>query len=178
MKNGDSFTIFVQETQQYLAELVVVTYYQEPLPSETDDRFTAIISRFISSDKAQQTRLLDALSAKERSLFGIYGHRSATVAARTAVRERLLSGLVGMAIANYTIPEKRRVEVSLAVFHHVARKLDLNVIELFEDTAVYASTEFAPILLAFGRKGDVTLKKYGWQELKTDDGVKYKIQWG
>jgi hypothetical protein len=177
MKNGDAFTAFVQETQQALQELRVVDYYQEALPSATDEQMAAVVSCFMQAEPTQRSRLLDSLSAQARSLFAIYGHRTATLAARHKSREQLLHGMVGVVMANYIIPEKRRVEVALAVFHHVARKIDVNVIEFFEDTAVYATPAFAQTLLAFGRKSDVTLKKYGWRELNTEDGVKYKIEW-
>jgi hypothetical protein len=32
-------------------------------------------------------------------------------------------------------------------------------------------------LLSFGNKPDVTLKQYGWREIKTPDGVRYKFEW-
>ncbi len=178
MKNGDEFNSFLQETQQYLAGLQVISYYAAELPSDADDRFSAIIGRFMDTDAEKRLRFLAALNESERALFGIYGHRAATLAARHESRPQLLEGLVGMTIANYTIPEKRRVEVALAVFHHVARKLNTNPIELFEDAAVFAGDDFAVRLLAFSRKPDVTLQGYGWRELKTPDGVKYKFEWG
>ncbi|KAA3664700.1 MAG: hypothetical protein DWQ04_04440 [Chloroflexi bacterium] len=178
MKNGDAFNAFLQETQQYLVGLQVITYYAAELPSEIDDRFGTVIARFMDVDADKRSRFLTALNESERALFGIYGHRAATLAARQESRKKLLQGLVGMTIANYTIPEKRRVEVALAVFHHVARKLETSPIELFEDAAVFANDDFAAILLAFSRKPDVTLRGYGWRELKTPDGVKYKFEWG
>ncbi len=178
MKNGDAFNAFLQETQQFLAGLQVISYYASELPSDIDDRFDAIIERFMGADAEKRSRFLATLNKSERALFGIYGHRAATLAARHESRPQLLQGLVGMTIANYTIPEKRRVEVALAVFYHVARKLNANPIELFEDAAVFAENDFAVRLLAFSRKPDVTLRGYGWRELKTPDGVKYKFEWG
>ena len=177
MENGDAFKAFLQETQRYLAGLQVIAYYADELPCEVDEYLETIVGRFMDIDLGKRERFMSALNEDERALFGIYGYRAATLAARHASREQLLSGLVGMTIANYTIPEKRRVEVVLAVFHHVAGKLNLNPIELFEDAAVFAGDDFAPRLLAFSRKPDVTLQSYGWREIKTPEGVKYKFEW-
>ena len=177
MKNGDAFNAFVQETQQFLAGLQVITFYTADLPSEIDGQFDAIIRRFMDADDQQRGRFLTALNESERSLFSVYGHRAATLSARNEQLPQLLQGLVGTTIANYTIPQKRRVEVSLAVFHHVARKLNENPIELFENAAIYASEDFAKALLAFSRKPGVTLQSYGWREIVTPDGVKYKFEW-
>lgn len=178
MRNGDAFNAFLQETQQYLAGLQVISYYAAELPSDSDKRLSAIISRFTDVNAEKRVRFLTALNQSERALFGIYGYRAATLAARHESRPQLLQGLVGMVIANFIIPEKRRVEVSLAIFHHVAQKLKMSPIELFEEAAVYASDDFAAKLLVFSRKPDVTLRGYGWLELKTPDGVKYKFDWG
>lgn len=46
------------------------------------------------------------------------------------LKSLLLDGLIGMVIANYIIPQNRQVEISLAVFHHSARRLSLNIGEL------------------------------------------------
>ena len=88
MKNGDAFTAFLQETQQYLAGLQVVTYYAADLPSEPDERLAQIVDRFMESEAEKRERFLSGLNDTERSLFGIYGHRAATLAARSGSRAR------------------------------------------------------------------------------------------
>ena len=177
MNNGNAFNAFLKEVQDQLTGLKVIDYYAQPFPSEMDARFAQMVTRFMGASADERERFSAALTQQQRSLFGIYGHREATLAARNESHEQLLSGLVATAVSNFTIPQRRRVQVSLAVFHHVARKLEMNPIDLFEETAVYATDEFAQILLAFSRRADVTLKKYGWEEQKTDDGVKYKFGW-
>ena len=177
MNNGNAFNAYIKEAQTQLAALKVADYYAQPIPSETDTQFTKIIAQFMRASTEERELFLTTLTPQQRSLFGIYGHRAATLAARNESREQLLTGLMATAVSNFIIPQRRRVEVGLAVFHHVARKLELNPIELFEETAVYATDEFAQILLSFSRRAGVTLKKFGWEELKTDDGVKYKFGW-
>jgi hypothetical protein len=178
MKNGNAFSAFINDTMNLLSALNVVEYYAASIPATTDEQLRAIIGRFMAATPEERETFQSTLTKEHRSLFGIYGHRAATIAARKDSSAWLLSGLVSAAIANYTIPIKRQVEVGLAVYHHVARKLNLKPIDLFEEAAVYAAADIARQFLTFGRRGDVTLSKFGWQELKTQDGVKYKFKYG
>jgi hypothetical protein len=178
MKNGNAFLAFVEESAGFLSGKSSIDYFQEPLPSATDQELDQMIDRFRAADAGQQAQFQANLHQDQRSLFGIYGHRAATLAVREQSPQKLLRGLIGAVISNYVVPEKRRVEVGLAVYHHCARKLELNAIDLFEDAAQYASAEFAPRFLAFGRRPDVTLQEYGWRELNTPAGVKYTFSWG
>ena len=175
MQNGNDFHVFIQETSQFLSTLTVTSYYGTELPDAVDERMKGIVARYMAAKEAQWPQFRDGLAQEQRSLFGIYGHRAATMAAREESRDWFLSGLVGNPIGNTIIPEKRRVEVSLAVFMHVARKLVVNPIDLFEEAAVFATPEYAQTLHTFGRRGNVTLRQFGWTEMKTRDGIKYKF---
>ena len=177
MNNGSAFRAFTDEAGQFLAGLKVVDYYAEPLPSAVDERIHAIVARFMTGTAVEQTAFQDSLAPEQRSLFGIYGHRAATLAVRQNKRDWLLSGLVGAVIANYIIPPKRNVEVSLAVFYHCAQKIGEPTTTLFAEAAYYAQPELANKLTAFGQRTDFNLKHFGWQEQKTPEGVRYKFSW-
>ncbi|MEZ4590719.1 MAG: hypothetical protein R3D55_06200 [Chloroflexota bacterium] len=177
MQNGDAFHTFTDDTRHYLANLKLVVYYAEPLPSPTDDRLHQIVNQFLRGTAVQQTQFQLDLGQEQRALMGIYGHRAATLAVRQTSRNWLFSGLIGAVIANYIIPPKRNVEVSLAVYHHCAQKIGEAPAELFDEAAAYAQPELAQKLHSFGRRADVHLKQFGWQEQKTPDGVRYKFAW-
>ncbi len=177
MINGSAFRTFTDEVGQYLAGLNVVVYYAEPLPSAADERLRAIVARFMKGTAVEYDAFPQSLAPEQRSLFGIYGHRAATLAVRLNSHDWLLSGLVGAVIANYTIPQKRNVEVSLAVYHHCAQKISVSPQAVFAEAAQYAQPELAEKLAAFGQRTDVNLKQFGWQEQKTADGVRYKFSW-
>ena len=176
MKNGSEFKAFVEQTIAQLKDIKVIEYYAQDIPTELDEKMTQMVRRFLGETAVHQTEFQAALPKSARSLFGIYGHRAATMAARNNDVEMVKIGLVAAAIANYEIPQKRRVEVGLAVFYHVARQLEQNPVDLFEEVAQLANEDMADILLKFGKTGPVNIRNYGWNELKTDDGVKYK--WG
>jgi hypothetical protein len=118
-----------------------------------------------------------SLTPAARALFGIYGHRAATRAVRDNQQVLLRLGLVANVIANYVMPDNRRVEIGLAIYHHTAAKLGISPPDLFSMAAEYAGVDLAAQLIAFGNRGDVTLKKYGWKEVQTADGVQYKFDW-
>ena len=177
MQNGNAFRAFTEKTKAFLQQKTVLDYYGEPLPSDTDREMAVVCRRFMAADADERARFQRALAPDQRSLFAIYGHRAATLSVREDSREWLQTGLVGAAIANYTIPERRNVAASLAVYHHCARKLGINTVDLFAEAAGYVEGEIADILREFGRRSDITLRKYGWRELKTRDGVKYKFNY-
>lgn len=178
MENGNAFRAFTEQTIADLDGIQVVAYYGETLPCALDGRIRTIIEKYTQVSASDRTQFQEALPAAQSSLFGIYGHRAATLAARREDRDWLISGLIGFAIANAVIPEKRQVEVGLAVYFHVAVKLGLKPVDVFEEAAQFAAEEMARRLLVYGRRSDVTLSKYGWQELKTPEGVKYKFMYG
>lgn len=177
MNNGSAFRTFSDEVKQYLSGQKVVIYYAEPLPSAMDERMRGIVARFMKGTAVERDSFQDTLAPQQRSVFGIYGHRAATLAVRQNSREWLLNGLVGAAIANYIIPPKRNVEVSLVVYYHCAQKIGVAPATLFLDAAQFASPALAEKLAAFGQRTDVHLKQFGWQEQKTPDGVRYKFSW-
>lgn len=178
MQNGNAFSAFVGEVIHFLDGKKVVDYYREPIPSATDEMLAGYCQRFMLAGIPQRAQFQEALAHEHRSLFGIFGHRAATLAVRQASRDWLLCGLVGAIISNYVIPEKRNVEVGLAVFHHCARKLNLPPAEIFSEASRFAAFDLAMRLIAFGSRSDVTLSQFGWQEMETPEGVKYKFSWG
>ncbi|MCB8985895.1 MAG: hypothetical protein H6659_18850 [Ardenticatenaceae bacterium] len=159
--NGTNFLAFVQESVQFLGGQTVVDYYAEPLPSPTDERLDGMVKRLMTATAVQRTSFHTAVTDTQRALFGIYGHRAATLAVRAGDSDQLLRGLVGAAIANYTIPDRRNVEVALAVYYHCARKLGLNTVDLFDAAEALAGGEIAGELARYGRRSDVTLRKFG-----------------
>jgi hypothetical protein len=175
--NGSAFRAFVAESVAALQDVKAIDYYQRPLPDELDNELFRVVTMVRGSKLEERMVLFHAFDEKQRSLFGIFGHRMATRAVRQMYPDFLMQGLVGAVIANFTIPDRRNVEVSLAVYHHCARKLGVNTVDLFDEAAQFASEEFAHILRQYGRRSDVTLRKYGWREIKTPDGVKYKFDW-
>jgi hypothetical protein len=187
MKNGNAFRTFTDETRHYLSGLKVVIYYAEPIPSTTDERLRLIVGRFLRGTAVERDQFQQTMLPEHRSLFGIYGHRAATLAVRQnshdslnrdlGSRDWLFSGLVGAIIANHIIPPRRNVDVSLAVYYHCAQKIGVPPAQLFTEAAQYAQTTLAEKLTSFGQRADVNLKQFGWQEQKTPDGVRYKFSW-
>ncbi|WP_420643652.1 hypothetical protein [Candidatus Leptofilum sp.] len=177
MKNGNAFRTFTDEAQQYLSGLKVVIYYAEPLPSSTDERLRLIVDRFLRGTAVEQEQFQLTLAQEHRSLFGIFGHRAATLAVRQNSQAWLLAGIVGAVIANYVISPKRNVDVSLAVYHHCARKIGYAPAELFAEAARFAQPALAEKLHSFGHRANINLKQFGWHEQKTPEGVRYKFSW-
>jgi hypothetical protein len=175
--NGRAFQAYLESARAVLDGVTAIDYHQSPLPAPLDELLAAIAGAFTALAAPERERFMAALSDGQRALFGLFGHRAATLATRRADPDQLRLGLVGSVIANYIIPDKRNVEVALAVFHHCARKLELNPTELFDEAAHFATDEMAARLRAFGRRADVTLRQFGWREIRDEEGVRYKFEW-
>lgn len=177
MNNGTALMAFTEELNRYLENYRSLDYYQQPIPSEIDQRMDEAVKLFISADPAERETFQSSLTPSVRSQFAIYGHRVATRANREKRPDLLELGLVAAVIANYIVPANRRIEISLAIYHYTAVKLGRDPRDLFTYAADYAAADLAASLVAFGSRGDVTLKKYGWKEIDSPDGMLYKFDW-
>jgi len=175
--NGQAFAAYLDSARAALGGLTTIAYYQQPLPSPVDAQLADIVSAFTGWPRASRERFMDALTGPERALFGVFGHRAATLSVRSQVPEQLRLGLIAAAIANYAIPEKRDVDVGLSVFYHCAQKLGVAPRVVFDEAAEFAAADMAERMKSFGRREDVTLQRYGWREIRTPEGVRYKFEW-
>jgi hypothetical protein len=175
--NGHAYRAYLDAALDTLSRLTALDYYPAPLPSPADDALMEVVEAFTAWPAPVRDRFAQSLPPDKRGLFGLFGHRAATLAARRGDADLLRLGLIGNAIANYEIPPHRNVEAALAVFYHCARKLALEPASLFDDVALYATDEMAARLVAFGRRASVDLRQFGWREIRTADGVRYKFEW-
>jgi len=175
--NGQAYRAYLESTLAILERLTVIDYYPAPLPAPADELLADIVSAFTGWPLPVREQFLAALPAAKRGLFGIFGHRAATLAVRAGDPEKLGLGLVGCAIANVEIPPHRKVDTALAVFYHCARKLELEPQVVFDEAAQFATDEMAARLRAFGRRDDVTLKQFGWREIRQPEGVVFRFEW-
>lgn len=175
--NGQAYRAYLEAAAAVLERLSIDTYYSAVLPSPADEALAEIVSAFTAWPESARKSFISHLPPDKRALFGIFGHRAATLAVRNDDPEWLRLGLIGNVIANSPIPPKRNVDAALAVFYHCAQKLGLPTLELFDDTAEYATEDMALALKAFGRRDNVNIKQFGWREIKTPEGVRYRFEW-
>lgn len=177
MENGNAFKAFLAETAATLNNLNIAAYYPAPLPVETDEILRQICGRFQQATPQERQLFLNTLTQQQKNCFGIFGHRAATVAVRQNNPNWLKDGLVGNLISNAVTPPRRNESYSMAIFHHAAQKLGLSPAVLFAETAVFAPDEQAQRMIAFGKRSDINLSRFGWKEIKTPDGIKFKFDW-
>ncbi len=175
--NGQAYRAYLESTLAILERLTVIDYYPSPLPSPADEALADIVTVFTAWPLPVREQFLAALPADKRGLFGIFGHRAATLAVRAGDPEKLRLGMVGCAIANAETPPNRKVDAALAVFYHCARKLELEPWTVFDEAAQFTSDEMAARLRAFGRREGVTLKQFGWREIRQPEGIVFRFEW-
>ena len=166
---------FVNDLQHALRGRSVLDYYRDPLPGELDNVLETAVHHFIGGSDAERLSFNQTLVHAERSLFGIYSHRATALALREQSVDRLRCGLVASVIANFVPLPGRRPEAIWVVYHHCGRKLEQDILALFAEAAGYAPAELAGKMVAFGRRGDISLRLAGWREVKTPEGVWFKF---
>src|SRR5690606_4679819 len=123
--NGQAYRAYLEGTLAIVDRTTVADYYASSLPSAVDDALAEVVSAFSAWPAHLREQFQEELTARGRNLFGIFGHRAATLAVRRGDPELLRLGLIGNAIANYTISPTRKVDTALAIFYHCARKLEI-----------------------------------------------------
>ncbi|MCL4803394.1 MAG: hypothetical protein KJ046_03785 [Anaerolineae bacterium] len=175
--NGQAYRAYLESALSVLDQLSIVDYIALPMPAPADELLAKVVSAFTGWPVVVRDQFLAGLPSDKLGLFGIFGHRAATLAVRNNDADLLRLGMIGNVIANTPIPANRNVDAALAVFHHCARKLETDPQTLFVDVAQFAAEDMAERLIAFGRRDDVSLKQFGWREIKTPEGVRYKFEW-
>ena len=178
MNERNSLAARVAIINRTLDEVSSLVYYQQPIPSTYDFFLDETVRSMISARVEQRAEFQALLTKHCRSMFGIYGHRAATRAARDNRSGLLQLGIAAAVFANYVLPDNRRLEVSLAVYHYVAQKLDLEPAALFSAASDLAAPDLAAKFAAFGHRDDLVLSQYGWKEIDTPDGIRFKFSWG
>ncbi len=177
MKNGNALQAYTEELNSVSGDYTALRYFQEPIPAAIDYRFDTAVQEFMKLSDKEREIFQSSLTPASRALFGIYGHRAAMRANREGQQDLLRLGLIASVIANCIVPDNRRLEVGLAVYHHSAGKMGLNPATLFANAADYATADLALRYVSFGNRADVTLHKYGWKEVDSGDGIQFRYSW-
>lgn len=175
--NGQAYRAYLESTLALLDGLTTASYYAAPLPNPADEVLAEIINAFTAWSGGVREDFIAAIPSEKRGIFGIFGHRAATLAVRNGDGDWLRLGLIGNVIANTPVPPHRNVDAALVVFYHCAGKLELEAQILFDDAAQFAIDDLAERLKEFGRRTDVTLKAFGWREIKSPEGIRFKFEW-
>jgi len=100
----------------------------------------------------------------------------ATAALREKSRSTLHGGLVWTMRA-YDGKDTRDLMLSLAPFHDCARRLGLEVSQVFDDAADAVGGEAGEIARVFGRRSDVTSHGFMFTVESSPDGLAYRSAW-
>lgn len=151
--------------------------YGRNLPAESDKQFLSLASLYIDGDATQRREIREAVTDRSRLLLIGFSHRIATLADRQGDRDLLFRALVAHAIENFEHDERENI-LRLSVVNHVAEKLGLSPVDLFEDAAKISSPRAASALRAFiSRPPELkSLRVMNIVEENSEEGVIYRGQ--
>jgi hypothetical protein len=100
----------------------------------------------------------------------------ATAALREKSQSVLCGGLI-WTLRMYDGKDARDLMLSLAPFHDCARRLGLDVSQVFDDAADAVGGEAGEVARVFGRRSDVTPDAFAYTVEAGPDGPKYLSHW-
>jgi hypothetical protein len=174
-----AFTDFAREASHRLDGVSRYFYLQEEVPSATDHEILQICRALEAAGPAMAGEMAAALDDHKRLLLGIFSRRSPqlVLARDIADAERgevLAAGLVAGALAYAGHRDFREVLVGLAPHYECARRLKLDITDVFDAAALFADEETGALMRIFGRRSDVTLARFGWREIQTPTGPAFE----
>ena len=176
-----AFADFIGEASAYLAAVSRYSYVQEPVPSAIDHEILQICSALEAAGPARAPQFTALLDDQRKTVLGIFGRRmpELVLARSTADADRqpiLTAALVAEALANAGHRDFRDVLVGLVLHHECARRLQLDVTDLFDAAAGYADIDTGALMRIFGRRHDVSLRRFGWREVMTAAGPIFELE--
>ena len=104
-------------------------------------------------------------------------HRTVWDYSTAALREKSQSVLHGgliWTLRAYDGKDARDLMLSLAPFHDCARRLGLDVSQVFNDAADAVGGQASEVARIFGRRSDVTPDAFGFTVESSPDGPRYR----
>ena len=139
-----------------------------------DDTVMALCKLLMTADRDARDAFFLALGDRQRAALGRYAYRSPMLALWERSEQRLRTGLVAAAFSQPEQFDHRDTMIGLALHHHSARELGLDPAAVFGEAAALAPAHTADLLRTFGRRNDVTLSIFGWEEVPTRDGPAFR----
>ena len=176
-----AFADFTGEASTYLDAVSRYFYVQEPVPSDTDHEIVQICNALEAAGPARAPQFAALLNDHRRTVLGIFGRRmpELVLARSTAESDRqsiLATALVAEALANAGHHDFRDVLVGLVLHYECARRLQLDITDVFDAAAVYADNDTGALMRIFGRRQDVSLRRFGWREVMTAGGPVFEME--
>jgi hypothetical protein len=176
-----AFADFAKEASHYLDGVSRYFYVQEEVPSATDHEILQVCRAVEAAGPEKAPEMAAALDEHKRMVLSIFSRRSPqlVLAKDVADGERgeiLAAGLVAGALAYAGHTDFREVLVGLAPHYECARRLKLDITDVFDAAALFADEETAALMRIFGRRSDVTLARFGWREIQTPTGPAFEAE--
>jgi hypothetical protein len=151
-------------------------YYQQPIPSETDDGISRVLSGLSAKDQTDLKLVSDGVTGDEARVLGLYAERMASLAVRENSVNRIKQGLMALSIYART-EDPRDVLLVLSLLHDASVKTSGNPKQVFNEVnAVFGETVLLSEFLNRSDE-DKSIDAMGYEESKTTEGFLYARNW-
>ena len=146
---------------------------QRRTPFVRDEVISKIIDTYRTTDDPGRTLIISKLTQPALALLLQYAAEAAARAVRDGSPEKIVAGLVALAIEGGRRDIRDSI-VNLARLYHSALRLRMDAEATFSDTATLAGTpELQRAMEGFPKRPVRDLKAFGLREVMTEDGFDY-----
>lgn len=153
-------------------------YLQRPLPCALDERVGSLAEAFVAADQPEKQRITALFGMEQAFALLAFAERMAILGLRTGSRDRLLKGLVALAIEGFRLDSRESLPV-LSLLNRSAEKTGADAVALLEEVARNSLSDAARQFRAFVQRTpqDKAIEAMGYSQQTTTEGPTYVRNW-
>src|SRR5690242_13231031 len=153
-------------------------YLQQPLPCPLDERVEALTEAFLAGDDPERRRIIATFGKEQAFVLVVFAERMAILGLRTGSRDRLLKGLVALAIEGFNLDWQETLP-PLSLLNHSAEKIGADAAALLEEVARHSPYHAARQFWNFAERTpkEKAIEAMGFSLQSTTEGPTYVRNW-
>src|SRR5262245_24053367 len=154
-------------------------YGHSRMPNPVDESVVQFITRYRDSDGEAQERIRSSLTEDYTAGLLAFAERMAVLAVRENDPERVLYGLLAIALEDFRVDQREDLLV-LSLLLNSAIRIKADPEKIFKQAAGSARPRVAEVMLQFlknNKNKKKIVEQMGYKETTTEDGFDYERTW-
>jgi hypothetical protein len=143
-----------------------------------DEKMLALANALKEVPLNERSTIPRKMASKGRQALTPYCCRAGWLSVEEKSSDRLLSGLIVLAVAAPGNTDARDLMIALTPTHVAAGELKFSRAEIFEEASTFALPAMQKVFQEFAKRNDVTLEGFGWKKVQTEHGLRFQPKEG
>jgi hypothetical protein len=174
---NDKFLDIAIELVDITQNVKLLDYRNSKLPNAIDEKIIDIFNLIMAGTSSGRNEFVSLLSRDTTNLLRVFGSRMTMLGVRKNSYDYLLKGLVALAFAA-TETDYRDILMTISLFHHSAKKLNIDSDQLFDTASQYATDDSVrELILGYLDRApeDQNIEQMGYREVYGSNGLIYQF---